>query len=93
MTPLPLRSVVHDPREPVVHEIAPLRFAGLTITVRVRIHRSDEGGWRGRLQFADETGAERETAEILCGATEEELWQSVLSLRPYHLHDLYRSLA
>jgi hypothetical protein len=49
--------------------------------------------WRGRLLFADEeAGSGRATAEIFCGVSEQDLWQSVHGMREHHLRDLYRSL-
>lgn len=88
-----LRSVARDPREPALHELDPLNFAGLTIVIRASFRRLADGSWRGRLHFADPaTGAERETADILWGSSEQDLWQSVSGLRPHHLRDLYRSL-
>jgi hypothetical protein len=41
---------------------------------------------------AQDTEAERSTAEIFCATSEPELWQSVRDLRDHHLRDLYRSL-
>jgi hypothetical protein len=35
----------------------------------------------------------RDTAEIFCGASEAELWQSVNGLQDHHLRALYLSLA
>ena len=53
----------------------------------------DDGGYRGRVLFgAQDTEAERTTAEIFCATSEPDLWQSVRDLRDHHLRDLYRSL-
>ena len=48
-----------------------------------------------RLRFTDGADPldERETAEIFCGETGDDLWQSVQRLREHHFRDLYRSLA
>ena len=91
----PARHSARDPREPSLHELAPFRFDGLTIEVRVAVLRGEDGVWRGRLAFiggADGPDVTRETAEIFCAATETELWQSVQGLGTHHVRDLYRSL-
>lgn len=78
---------------PVLHELAPLRFDGHDVAVRLAVRRSDDGSWRGRIHFgAEDTEAERTTAEIFCAGSEQDLWQSVRDLRDHHLRDLYRSL-
>jgi len=41
---------------------------------------------------AADVDAPRETFEIFCGAREQDLWESVQSLREHHFRDLYRSL-
>lgn len=96
MTSQPLRSYspLRDPREPVVHELESLRVDGRTVAVQVSMRRVDDGMWRGQFRFV-EPGTERacETAEILRGRTEDELWQSVHGLGAHHLRDLYRALA
>ncbi|HXE57071.1 MAG TPA: hypothetical protein VNK43_03660 [Gemmatimonadales bacterium] len=80
--------------EPIVHELAPIRCEGTWVEVRLSLRYTDDGVWRGRLLFADPAlGTSRQTAEILCGATEQDLWQSVRDLRDHHLRDLYRALA
>ncbi len=93
--PLPqTRSSVPDPNEPVLHDLAPFRYEGVAIEVRLGVRRSEDGIWRGRLHFAADGGdAERVTAEIFCATTEQDLWQAVRDLREHHLRDLYRSLA
>ena len=87
----PLRSPAHDPRDPVIHDLPPLRFEGQPVTVRLSLRRSDEGDWRGRLLFVD-PGGQRETAEIFCARSEQDLWESVRGLGEHHLRDLYRSV-
>ncbi|HEU5170055.1 MAG TPA: hypothetical protein VFU46_05940 [Gemmatimonadales bacterium] len=83
-----------DPREPSHHELDPLRFAGHTVNLSLTIRQDDDGAWRGRLRFFDpDAPRELETAEIFCGASEEDLWRAVHDLRDHHLRDLYRSLA
>ena len=89
-----LRNPAPDPREPVVHDLPPIRFQGSLISIRFSVRRAEDGMWRGRLAFLDTSaGLERESAEILCGASEQDLWQSVRDLRDHHFRDLYRSLA
>ena len=93
--PLPqTRSSVPDPAEPVLHDLAPVRYEGNALSVRLAVRRSEDGIWRGRLHFIEpESGAERLTAEIFCATTEQDLWQAVRDLREHHLRDLYRSLS
>lgn len=87
----PVRHSRPDPADPVIHDLPPLRWAGGDIAVRVEIRRDADGMWRGRLLFgADE--ATVGTAEILCGASEPELWLAVGGLNAHHLRDLYRSM-
>ena len=88
----PYRPVAPDRLEPVVHELSPLRFPDQIVTLHLSLRRSDDGAWRGRLLFQHPGGRECETAEIFCGATEDELWQSVHGLRDHHLRALYLSL-
>ncbi|HEU4697691.1 MAG TPA: hypothetical protein VFS40_00775 [Gemmatimonadales bacterium] len=92
--PVPtLRAVTREQREPAVHDLEPLRGVSPPVLVRISVRQDEYGGWRGRLHFAAEDPARgRETAEIFCAATEQELWQSVFGLRDHHLRDLYRSL-
>ena len=93
MAPHAMRSYQHDPHDPIVHELDPIRIDGHDILIRMIIRRTDDGSWRGRMQFAEpESGREVETAEIFCGASEKELWESAGHLREHHLRDLYRSL-
>lgn len=92
MMALPLRSAAPEFREPVVHELSPLRLADLIIALQLTLRRSDDGAWRGRLRFEHPGGRVSETAEIFCGATEDELWQSVRGLREHHVRALYLSL-
>lgn len=90
----PLRYGVPTPSDPTVHDLPPIRFAAELIAVRVEVRRTEDGTWRGRLLFAA-PGAEKPvaTGDILCGASEGDLWESVRDLRDHHLRDLYRSLA
>ena len=83
-----------DPREPTQHSLDPIRVAGQTIYLSLTIRRDDDGAWRGRLRFVDQDDSRRErrTAEILCGASEEDVWMAVRHLGDHHLRDLYRSL-
>ena len=87
------RAAARDPREPVLHELDPVRVDGQAIPIRVAVRRLDDGSWRGRLLFGDpDLTDEGETAEILRAQNEEDFWRSVAGLREHHLRDLYRSL-
>ena len=78
---------------PVIHELPGIRFDGTDVPVRLAVRRTEDGMWRGRVHFgAEDTEAERVTAEIFCATSEQDLWQSVRDLRDHHLRDLYRSL-
>jgi hypothetical protein len=92
MTAQPFRSYAPDPREPALHELPSLRIADQSITLHLCSRRDDDGAWRGRLRFTDAALRELETAEILCGASEAELWQAFQGLREHHLRALYQSL-
>lgn len=88
-----VRMPARDPREPFSHELQPLQLAGRMVGVTLAVRLADDGAWRGRLRFTGEDDpGERETAEIFCGETEDELWQSVQRLREHHFRDLFRSL-
>jgi hypothetical protein len=89
-----VHPLIRDPRQPTQHSLDPLLIAGRTIHLSLTIRCDDDGAWRGRLRFVDEgdAGRERRTAEIFCGASEEELWSAVGHLRDHHLRDLYRAL-
>jgi hypothetical protein len=88
------RPSVPDPSEPVLHDLAPIRYEGVGIAVQLGVRRSEDGIWRGRLHFIASGGEEdRVTAEIFCATSEQDLWQAVRDLREHHLRDLYRSLA
>lgn len=87
------RAAARDPREPVLHELDPVRVEGREVPIRISVRRLDDGSWRGRLLFGQpEVARECETAEILRAETEEDFWRSVGGLREHHLRDLYRSL-
>lgn len=97
MTSPSARSSVPDPQEPTPYALEPLRAGRAQVAVALVVRFGEDGGWRGRLRFteSDEAGnlrEERLTAEIFCGASEAELWQSVHSLGEHHVRDLYRSL-
>jgi hypothetical protein len=93
--PLPqTRPSFPEPGEPVVHDLAPIRYEGTTLGVRLAIWRAEDGIWRGRLHFMEPgSGEERITADIFCATSEQDLWQSVRDLREHHLRDLFRSLS
>lgn len=94
MALLTVRPPTRDPREPTQYPLSPLRLFGQTIRLSLIMWRDDDGAWRGRLRFVDDenTQRERRTAEIFCGASEDELWMAVRQLRDHHLRDLYQSL-
>ncbi len=92
MTAQPYRSTVHDPRDPVLHDLSPLRLADRHITLQLSMRRSEDGVWWGRLRFIDDGGREYETAEIVRGGSEEEFWQAVRGLSEHHVRALYLSL-
>ena len=93
MTAQPYRFTAPLAREPVLHELPPLRLPDGEITLHLSVRRDDDGDWRARLLYVEPDARTRETAEIFCGATEAELWQSVRGLRDHHLRALYLSLA
>lgn len=87
-------SPSRDPRDPQLHELEVLRLDGRTVSLVLALRRAEDGAWRGRLRFLEaEGGVERETAEIFCGATEDDIWRALQGLREHHVRDLYRSLA
>ena len=89
-----LRTGSRDVREPTLYELEPIRLDGGPVAVMLSVRFADDGVWRGRLEFQDpEAGSQCATAEIFCGASEDDLWQSVRALGGHHLRDLYRSLA
>jgi len=90
----PVRYGLSNPNEPSLHDLPPVRYGAALIAVQVEVRRAEDGTWRGRLLFlSPDAQAPATTGEILCGATENELWESVRDLRDHHLRDLYRSLA
>lgn len=91
--PVPqMRPTPPDPAEPVLHDLDPVRYDGEIVAVRLAVRRSEDGIWRGRLQFVPADAPELATAEIFCATSEQDLWQAVRDLREHHLRDLYRSL-
>ena len=90
----PVRYGIPNPADPTVHDLPPVRFGAALVGVQVEMRRAEDATWRGRLLFASPNApAPLGTGEILCGASENELWESVRDLRDHHLRDLYRSLA
>lgn len=93
---MPAQSVRYglpDPAEPVIHELPPVRYAGADIPVRLVVHRTADGVWRGKFLFgADDPATARATADIFCGLSEADLWEAVRDLREHHIRDLYRSV-
>ena len=94
MVAQPARFGAQDAGEPVFHDLAPIRFSGVDVTVRLAVRRAEDGAWRARLIFgAADNVPGQPTAEIFCASTETDLWQAVRDLRDHHVRDLYRSLA
>lgn len=92
----PARKLLQEPPPPIEREFPPLRAAGADIAVRVIARLSEDGAWRGRFVFGG-TGETPiptaiSTAEILCAATESDLWASARGLGPHHLRGLLQSL-
>jgi len=86
-------TLARDSREPVLLDLPTLTYAGQTLAVRLVLRLDEHRIWRGKLQFqAADVDVPRETFEIFCGAREQDLWESVQSLREHHFRDLYRSL-
>ena len=90
-----VRTPARDPREPVSHLLDPLRVGDAEIAVSLTVRLAEDGAWRGRLSFMDarEPNSIRDTAEIFCAQSEDELWSGVQRLREHHFRDLYRSLS
>jgi hypothetical protein len=87
----PARKVALDPPPSIERDFPPIRSAGIDIAVRVTARLAPDGVWRGRILFyAPEL--ECATAEILCGATESDLWGSARALGPHHFRVLFESL-
>ncbi len=88
-----VRPVDRSARGPVNHDLDPIRCAGQLVNLCFTLRHAEDGTWRARLRFIDaDSSRERETAEIFCGASEADLWESVRDLRDHHFRDLYRSL-
>jgi hypothetical protein len=93
MTAQPYRFGPAAARDPVVHELPPLRLSDQLIAIHLKVRREDDGTWRARLRFIDPELVARETAEIFCADSEPQLWESVRTLPQHHLRALYLSLA
>ena len=93
MTAQPHRLGAPVARDPVVHELPPLRLPDQLIAIHLSLRRDDDGAWRARLCFIEPDGEHRETAEIFCAPSEAELWEAVRSLPEHHRRALYLSLA
>lgn len=92
-----LRQPAHvpprDQRDPFASDLEPMRLDGQDILVRLMARLADDGVWRARLEFQADDEPPRQTAEIFCAPTFDDLWHSVRALGRYHLRDLFRSLA
>jgi hypothetical protein len=88
-----LRTGVRESREPALYELDAIRLDGRSVAIALSVRQAEDGVWRGRLEFTEpDLTAQRATAEIFCGRSEDDLWQSVRALGQHHLRDLYRSL-
>lgn len=88
-----LQHLARDRRDPAEYDLRSVRFDGHDVTIRLRLRQAADGSWVGALVFRRvDTGNERATAEILRGATEQQVWESVRGLGTHHLRDLFRSL-
>lgn len=92
MTAQPYRPTAPVSRDPVLHELPPLRLSDQLITLHLSLRRDDDGAWRARLRFIDPLLRAHDTAEIFCAGSEAELWESVRGLQEHHLRALYLSL-
>jgi hypothetical protein len=88
----PARKLLQDPPPPIEREFPPLRFSGVDITVRVIARLAEDGVWRGRIVFGGMDETPVPTAEILCAASESDLWAAARGLGPHHLRGLLQSL-
>ena len=94
MTAQPYRFGAPVARDPVLHELPPLRFPNnQLITVHLSLRLDGDGAWRARLLFLEPGADTRETVEIFCAPSEAELWEAVRTLPEHHLRALYLSLA
>ena len=89
----PARPLLPEPQDPQLHDLPPIQFEGRVVAIRLAVRRTEDGIWRARLHFLEESETERITAEIFCATTEQDLWQSVRDLRDHNMRDLFRSLA
>ncbi|HVX88451.1 MAG TPA: hypothetical protein VG940_05945 [Gemmatimonadales bacterium] len=92
----PARKLLQDPPPPIEREFPPLRHSGVDIAVRVIARLAEDGVWRGRIVFEMTDGTSVvtpvPTAEILCAASESDLWAAARGLGPHHLRGLLQSL-
>ena len=93
MTAQPYRFGAPVARDPVIHELPPLRFPNQLIAIHLSLRLDGDGAWRARLLFLEPGGEPRETAEIFCAPSEAELWEAVRTLPEHHRRALYLSLA
>jgi hypothetical protein len=93
MTARPDRTSPPHPREPVQHELPPLRLPDGPVGVELTVRRAPDGSWRGLLRFTTPDAPDRTTAEIFRADAESELWDSVRTLGDHYLRALYISLA
>ena len=88
----PARKGVRNPTDPVLHDLASIRFNGEDVEVRIAVRRTEDG-WRARLIFGEgDPETLPTTAEIFYAPNEADLWESVRDLREHHVTDLYRSI-
>lgn len=87
-----VRPMAPEPSEPSLHELPSITYEGRGVSIRLAVRRTDDGIWRARLHFLDDSETERVTAEIFCATSEQDLWQAVRDLRDHNMRDLFRSL-
>ena len=92
MTAQPHRFTDQLVREPVLHEISPLRLATQQIALLLSVRQDDDGDWCARMLFHAPDRPVLATAEIFRGRSEAELWQSVRQLPEHHVRALFLSL-
>ena len=87
-----LHELAHDPARTTEQPVRTILDRGEAVGVRVRLRRTGAGLWLGALVFEPAGAPPRVTAEILRGASEAAVLESVRGLGSHHLKDLYRSL-
>ena len=87
-----LQQLAHDPGRTGEQPVRTILDRGEAVGVRVRLRRTGPNLWVGALVFEPAGAPPRGTAEILKGASEAAVLESVRGLGTHHLRNLYRSL-